>query len=86
MGMDQAEALEAALSAALPGQGGNNQALGVPHQDVAHHALAIQEHPYLPVQGTGDFCQLPGQLRGEEQGQRHLAAVEPLQLAILVGF
>ena len=78
MGVDQPEALEAAFGAALPGQRGNHQALGVPHQDVGDQALAVQEHPHLAVQVLGNFGELPGQFRGKQTGGGNLAAVEPL--------
>ena len=86
MGVDQAEALEAALDAPLPGQGGDDQTLGVPHDDVGHHALAIHQDPDLPADLGGNFGQLPGQLRSNQLGRRHLAAVQALQGPGLMGF
>ena len=86
VGVDQAEALEAALDAPLPGQGGNDQALGVPHDDVGHRALAVHQDPDLAVQLGGNFRQLPGQLRGKQVGRRHLAAVQALQGPVVMGF
>ena len=66
VGVDEPQALEAALGAPLPGQRRNHQALGVPHEDVGDQALAVQQHPHLAVQVLGDFGQLPGQLRGQQ--------------------
>ena len=78
VGVDQAEALEAAFNAPLPGQGGNEQALGVPHDDIRHHALAVHQDPDLPADIGGNLGQLPGQLRGKQFGGRHLAAIQAL--------
>ncbi len=86
VGVQQPQALEAAMGAALPGQRRNDQSPGVAHQDVGDQPLAVQEHPHLAVQVLGEFRQLPGQFRGEQLGGRHLAAVEPLQLPELLGF
>ena len=86
VGVQQPKALEAAMGAALPGQRGNDQPLGVAHQDVSDQPLPVQEHPHLPVQVLREFRQLPGQLQGEQLGGRYLAAVEPLQLPKLLGF
>ncbi len=86
VGVQQPQALEAAMGAALPGQRGNDQPLGVAHQDVGDQPLAVQEHPHLPVQVLREFRQLPGQFRGEQLAGGDLAAVEPLQLPQLLGF
>ena len=85
VGVDEPEALEAALDPPLPGQRRNHQAFGVPHDDVGDEALAVQHDPHLTVQVPGDLRQLPGQLRGQEFPGRHPAAVQPFQPLILVG-
>ena len=86
VGVDQAEALEAALDAPLPGQGGDEETLGVADDDVGHRALAVHQDPDLPADLGGNLGQLPGQLRGQQLGRRHLAAVQALQGPVLMGF
>ena len=75
VGVDQPKALEAAFTSPLPRQGRNEQALGVPDDDVGHRALAVHQDPDLPAELPGNLGQLPGQFRGEHLGRRHLAAV-----------
>ena len=85
VGVDEAQALEAALGAALPGKVGDEQTLGVPHDDVGHHPGPVHQDPYLAVHFPGDFGELAGQLRGDQFMGGHLAAVEALQpLGLLV--
>ena len=79
VGMDEAQALEAAPGAALPGKVGDQQSLGVPHDDVGDHPGPIHQDPHLAAQFPGDFGQLAGQLRGDQFTGGHLAAVEALQ-------
>ena len=85
VGVDEAQALEAALGAALPGEVGDEQTLGVPHDDVGHHPGPVHQDPHLAVHFPGDVGQLAGQLRGDQFMGGHLAAVEALQpLGLLV--
>ncbi|OGR05026.1 MAG: hypothetical protein A3K23_04955 [Desulfobacca sp. RBG_16_58_9] len=84
--VNQTQALETAPGAPFPGQGRDQQALGVPHQDVGDESLAVQQNPHLPVQVLGDLRQLPGQFRGQEFRGRHPAAVQPLQPPVLMRF
>jgi hypothetical protein len=86
VGVNHAEALEAALDAPFPGQGRNHQALGVTHDDVGHRALAVHQDPDLAAQLTRNFRQLPRQLRGKQLRRRYLAAVQALQGPVVMGF
>ena len=86
VGVDQAEAFEAAFDAALPGQGGDEETLGVADDDVGHGALAVHQDADLPADLGGNLGQLPGQLRGNHLGRGHLAAIQALQGPGLMGF
>ena len=84
--MDEAQPLEAAPGAPLPGQMGDEEPPGVPHDNVGYHAGPVHQDPHLTVHFPGNFGQLPGQLRGDQFPGRHLAAVEPFQATALVVF
>ncbi len=86
VGVDQAEALEAALNPPLPRQGRNHQALGVPHDDVGHRARRSTSTPTCRRSSAEISANCRAKSGVSSLGRRHLAAVEPLQGPVLMGF
>jgi hypothetical protein len=77
--VDEAQTLEAAFGAALPGEVGDEEALGVPHDDVGDNPGPVHQDPHLAAHLPGNFGKLAGQFRGDQFPGGHLAAVEALQ-------
>ena len=54
--------------------------MGVPHDDVAHRAVAAEQDADLPVEPAGGLGQMPGELRGD-----HLPRVDPAAVGAFQG-
>jgi len=58
---------------------GNEQTLGVPHDDMGHHPRPVYQDPRLAMHFMGNLGELAGQFRADQLMGGHLAAVEALQ-------
>ena len=86
VGVDEPQAAEAADAAAQAADVGEGEAVGVPHDDVAHVAFAPEQDSDLPVEPAGGLGQMPGELGGDHLPRVDAAAVGALQSADLGRF
>ena len=81
MGVDEAQAAEAADAAAQAADVGEGQAVGVAHDDVADVAVAAEQDADLAVEPAGGLGQVAGELGGDHLPRIDAAAVGALQSA-----
>ena len=79
MGMNAAQAPQAAAPQAETAQVGNDDLTVVADDDIFHRPLAIDDDPQLAMEFRGTFGQIPGQLAGNYLGGRDAAMINPLQ-------